>query len=203
MRLLASLCLTACVGACFTAALACAQSQTGEIRLDVKDETGAAIEASGSIEGLATGVHRDFATDGQGAHTLTGLPFGIYRLQIGRDGFATQSIRLEVRSAAPIMRTIVLPIAAVATTVEVSDSVTLVNPQATSAAQYIRPDELRDRESSGPGRSFIDLVNQQPTECCIRGDRNTRFNTWWMAFRSTTIDRRHSRRAWAWMSSIR
>src|SRR5437764_5519050 len=120
MRLLAFLCLTAC----FTALLTYGQSQAGEIRLDVKDETGAAIEASGSIEGLATGVHRDFQTDGQGAHTLTGLPFGVYRLQIGRDGFATQSLRLEVRSVSPIMRSVVLPIAALATTDEASDAVT-------------------------------------------------------------------------------
>jgi hypothetical protein len=147
---------------CLTTAVACGQSLSGEIRLEVKDATGAAIEASGSIEGLATGVHRDYRTDAQGMHTFAALPFGTYRLQIGRDGFAAQSIRVDVRSGTPIQQTVTLAVAAIATTVEVSDSVTLVNPQATSAAQYIRPEELRDRESGAPGRSFIDLVNQQP-----------------------------------------
>jgi hypothetical protein len=154
MRLLAFFCLMT--------AVACGQSLSGEIRLEVKDATGAAIEASGSIEGLATGVHRDYRTDAQGTHTFAALPFGTYRLQIGRDGFATQFIRVDVRSEAPLQRTVTLAVAVIATTVEVSDSVTLVNPQATSAAQYIRPEELRDRESGAPGRSFIDLVNQQP-----------------------------------------
>jgi hypothetical protein len=154
MRLLAFFCLTT--------AVACGQSLAGEIRLEVKDATGAAIEATGSIEGLATGVHRDYRTDARGMHTFTGLPFGTYRLQIGRDGFAAQSVRVDVRSEAPIQQTVTLAVAVIATTVEVSDSVTLVNPQATSAAQYIRPEELRDRESGAPGRSFIDLVNQQP-----------------------------------------
>ena len=154
MRLLTFLCLAT--------AVACGQSLTGEIRLEVKDATGAAVEASGSIEGLATGVHRDYRTDAQGTHTFTALPFGTYRLQIGRDGFASQSVRVDVRSEAPIQQTVTLAVAAIATTVEVSDAVTLVNPQATSAAQYIRPEELRDRESGSPGRSFIDLVNQQP-----------------------------------------
>jgi carboxypeptidase family protein len=154
MRLLAFFCLTA--------AVACGQSLAGEIRLEVKDATGAAIEASGLIEGLATGVHRDYQTDARGTHTFTGLPFGTYRLQIGRDGFAAQSVRVDVRSEAPIQQTVTLAVAVIATTVEVSDAVTLVNPQATSAAQYIRPEELRDRESGAPGRSFIDLVNQQP-----------------------------------------
>ena len=147
---------------CLTTAVACGQGLTGKIRLEVKDETGAAIEASGSIEGLATGIHRDFRTDAQGTHTFTALPFGTYRLQIGREGFAAQSIRVDVRSEAPIQQSVTLAVAPIATTVEVSDSVTLVNPQGTSAAQYIRPDELRDRESAAPGRSFIDLVNQQP-----------------------------------------
>lgn len=142
--------------------MACGQSLAGEIRLEVKDATGAAVEASGSIEGLATGVHRDYRTDAQGTHTFTALPFGTYRLQIGRDGFAAQSVRVDVRSEAPIQQIVTLAVAAIATTVEVSDAVTLVNPQATSAAQYIRPEELRDRESGPPGRSFIDLVNQQP-----------------------------------------
>jgi hypothetical protein len=142
--------------------VACGQSLAGEIRLEVKDATGAAIEASGSIEGLATGVHRDYRTDARGMHTFTGLPFGTYRLEIGRDGFAAQSVRVDVRSEAPIQQTVTLAVAVIATTVEVSDAVTLLNPQATSAAQYIRPEALRDRESGAPGRSFIDLVNQQP-----------------------------------------
>ena len=159
MRLLVFLCLM--MGLVYVGPMR-GQSLAGEIRLEVKDATGAAIEASGFIEGLATGVHRDYRTDAQGTHTFTSLPFGIYRLQIGRDGFATQSVRMDVHSEAPIQQNITLAVAELATTVEVSDSVTLVNPQATSAAQYIRPDELRDRESSAPGRSFIDLVNQQP-----------------------------------------
>jgi len=145
-----------------TTAVACGQSLAGEIRLEVKDATGAAIEASGSIAGLATGVHRNYRTDTRGMHTFTALPFGTYRLQIERDGFASQSVRVDVRSEAPIQQTITLAVAAIATTVEVSDSVTLVNPQETSAAQYIRPEDMRDRESGAPGRSFIDLVNQQP-----------------------------------------
>src|SRR6202049_2309601 len=120
MRLLAFLCLTT--------AVACGQSLAGEIRLEVKDASGAAIEASGTIEGLATGVHRDYRTDAQGAHSFTALPFGTYRLQIERDGFAAQSVRVDVRSEAPIQQTITLAVAAIATTVEVSDAVTLVNP---------------------------------------------------------------------------
>ena len=42
---------------CLAAALSFGQS-AGQIRLQVKDATGAAVEAAGLIQGLATGVHR-------------------------------------------------------------------------------------------------------------------------------------------------
>ena len=56
---------------CLGAALSYAQN-VGEIRLAVKDATGASVQAGGTIEGLATGVHRDFQTDDKGLHTFTG-----------------------------------------------------------------------------------------------------------------------------------
>ena len=87
---------------CLGAALSYAQN-VGEIRLAVKDATGASVQAGGTIEGLATGVHRDFQTDDKGLHTFTGLPFGIYAIDVKRDGFAPKSLRVEVRTEAPVL----------------------------------------------------------------------------------------------------
>jgi len=144
------------------AAFARAQSVTGEIRLQVHDPSGAALEASGSLQGLATAVRRSFRTDADGYYALTKLPMGIYRLQIARDGFAPQSIRVEVRSENPIEQIVTLGIAGVQTTVDVREEETLLNPEATSAAQHLGPDQLRYRSSAAPGRSVIDMVNVQP-----------------------------------------
>ena len=79
---------------------------TGEIRLEVKDASGAGMRASGLLELLATGSRRRFQVDGQGWHTLANVPLGRYRLEISRDGFATQSTILEIQSAAPVTRSI-------------------------------------------------------------------------------------------------
>ena len=56
----------------------------GEIRLQVKDPSGAALQASGHVTGPA--VDRAFRTDAQGAFSLSGLAFGQYRLDISRPG---------------------------------------------------------------------------------------------------------------------
>ena len=153
LRLTAALCLCA--------ALSYGQN-VGEIRLAVKDATGASVQAAGTIEGLATGVHRDFQTDDKGLHAFTGLPFGIYAINVKRDGFAPKSLRVVLRTEAPVAESVTLAVAAVETTVLVHEAETLLNPEAVSSAQFAGPDQLRTRASSAPGRSVVDIVNSQP-----------------------------------------
>src|SRR5579862_9760000 len=145
--------------------LAFAQLQTGEIRLEVKDTSGVAMDAAGTLESLSAGVRRTFET-GQtgttGTHTFTALPFGRYRLLVGHPGFATQDITFEVRSAVPISRSVVLDITPIQSVIEVHDQATLLDTESTGAAQHLGPDDLQNRPTSAPGRSVIDLVNQQP-----------------------------------------
>ena len=129
----------------------------GEIRLAVKDATGASVRAGGTIEGLATGVHRDFQTDDKGLHSFTALPFGIYAIDVKRDGFAPKSLRVEVRTEAPVIQGVTLAVAAVETTVLVHEAETLLNPEAVSSAQFAGPDQLRSRASSAPGRFRVSL----------------------------------------------
>jgi hypothetical protein len=50
---------------------------------------------------------------------LTGLPFGRYRLEVSKAGFATQSIAVDVKSAAPLERMLVLALASQATRMDV------------------------------------------------------------------------------------
>jgi len=138
------------------------QLQTGEIRLEVKDQSGSAMEATGMLESLSAGVRRTYQTDGQGAHTFGSLPFGRYRLEVGRTGFATQEFLIEVRSAVPLPKAVTLAVSAAETTVEIREQGTLLDTQGTGAAQHLGPDVLDSRKSSAPGRSLVDLVDQQP-----------------------------------------
>ncbi len=96
-----------------------AQEPAGEIRLEVKDPSGAAMQASGWLQSLVTGAGSSFETDVRGTYTLGGLPFGRYRLEVSKSGFATQSVVIEVQSEIPILRTVTLPLGTAAYRVEV------------------------------------------------------------------------------------
>jgi outer membrane receptor protein involved in Fe transport len=96
------------------------QTPTGQIHLEVKDPSGASLEATGKLESLTpAGAPRSFQTDARGTYTLDGLPFGRYRLEISKTGFATQSVVVDVQSAAPISRTVTLALGTQSSKVEV------------------------------------------------------------------------------------
>lgn len=99
---------------------AISQVNTGEIRLQVSDPSGAALKANGRVAG--PGTDRTFQTDAQGAFTLSGLAFGRYRLEISSAGFASRIVAVEVNSATPVPQRITLLIQGV------SSSVTVFSP---------------------------------------------------------------------------
>jgi outer membrane receptor protein involved in Fe transport len=85
-----------------------AQGSAGEIRLDIKDPSGASMRASGRLENLQTGASRGFLTDTNGKFTLADLNFGRYKLEVSGQGFVTQSLLIDVQSSNPISRTITM-----------------------------------------------------------------------------------------------
>lgn len=85
-----------------------AQSTTGELRLEVKDTSGAAMKASGRLQNLDTGTDRRFQTDAQGRYHVSSLPYGRYRIEVSRSGFAAQSVQLDVQSETPVLQTFTL-----------------------------------------------------------------------------------------------
>ena len=70
------------------------------------------MKASGKLRGLSTGVQRSFQTDAQGTYSFAGLTYGRYLLEVSRSGFATQSVSIDVPSAAPVSRTVTMTLAA-------------------------------------------------------------------------------------------
>jgi len=103
----------------FVTATLWGQAPEGEIRVQVKDPSGAPMQASGKLESLAGGAARDFQTDAQGMVVVGNLPFGRYRLQISKSGFTTQSISIDVQTAAPVTRSVSMEIGAQAAKVDV------------------------------------------------------------------------------------
>jgi hypothetical protein len=83
------------------AAIHFAQSGTGELRLTVTDPAGLPIQSAVDIVSQANEIRQRFDTDDRGTLTATRLPFGTYHVEVARNGFATFSGLVEIRSALP------------------------------------------------------------------------------------------------------
>ena len=92
---------------------------SGQIQLSVTDPSGGAIQATGRIENPSAKVSTEFLTDAEGHYTSQQLPMGHYRLEVSRAGFATRSLAVNVSSATPVTRTIVLNLATQSTKIDV------------------------------------------------------------------------------------
>jgi outer membrane receptor protein involved in Fe transport len=94
-------------------------SRRGEIRLQITDPSGAALRARCVLSGLSSSVNISTQTNAQGVWTARDLPFGRYRLEISRNGFASQALELDIESAVAVTRNIILKLQNIATAVTV------------------------------------------------------------------------------------
>ena len=134
-----------------TAALVLAQQPTGEVRIEVKDPSGAVVKAAGTLLNPDTGLKRTFRTDARGMYGFAGLPYGRYQLQVSRSRFATQSLEIDVQGSQPISRTITLALANTASEVDVIATTPLAGTDLTTSqiAGPVRTATAADVESSG------------------------------------------------------
>jgi outer membrane receptor protein involved in Fe transport len=107
------------------------QVPSGEIRVQVKDPSGAPMQASGKLEGIAGRVVRDFQTDAMGTIVLGDLPYGRYRLELSKAGFATQSVTIAVQSATPVSRDLTLALVSQTSKVDVVSATPLAGTDLT------------------------------------------------------------------------
>ncbi len=135
---------------------------TGELRLEVKDPSGKAIETSGKLENLSTGVSQSFQTDAQGRRRFENLPYGRYRLEIFKEGFATQSLLIDLQSTAPLERTVTLALGALAFKVDVIASTPLpgVDLEPNEIPAPAQAATRRDIEQSG-ALDLSDFLNRR------------------------------------------
>jgi len=128
-----------------------AQSPQGEIRVQIKDPSGAPMQASGKLARVEGKVARDFQTDAQGMTVLGNLPYGRYRLEISKDGFVTQSVQIDVKSGTPIARTITMVLSGQAAKVDVISETPLAGTdlQINQIAAPVQTATATDIENSG------------------------------------------------------
>ena len=140
----------------------CAQTNVGELRLKVTDQAGLGVKSSVQLVSEGNQVRKTLFTDDGGNLVAKLLPFGVYRLEVQREGFAPFSDSIEIRSAISAEYHVTLRIAPMSTSVTVKDEDTLIDPHSSGTINRIGKDEIADRVTSLPGRSLQDLVNSQP-----------------------------------------
>lgn len=138
----------------------------GEIRLQIKDSSGAGLRASGNIAGSAT--YRSFQTDVHGTASLNGLAFGRYQLHIWSSGFGSRFIDVDVNSASPVFRDVTLQVEGGTTTITVFSSAP-IGPENQSRDQIPVPMQgltAKNLEDSN-ALDLADLMNKRLTSVYI------------------------------------
>lgn len=138
------------------------QTNTGELRLTVTDPSGLPIPAAVQLTSDANQFRQALDTDEQGSLTVRRLPFGRYRIEVSREGFANFTGLVDVRSALPTEYRVTLTLAPVQAQVTVSTDATLLDEGRTGTINRVGTDTLQQRLTALPGRSLPDLVNTQP-----------------------------------------
>src|SRR5437868_5924213 len=103
------------------------QTNTGELRIAVTDQSHLPIPATVEIISTSNDYHRTFEAAADGKVVARRLAFGIYRVELRREGFARSSELVEVRSSLPIEKTFTLGVQGIETTVVVTDADTLID----------------------------------------------------------------------------
>jgi hypothetical protein len=149
------------VAICISGA-AIAQNNTGELRLEIRDDSGALVSATAELVNEATKTERKVDLASSGRYAFKNLLFGHYVLAVSKAGFSRTSQPVEISSAVPRSLKIVLTIQPIQTSVEVKDSDTLLDTERTGVAYYTGSREIAERRVSAPGRGLIDLAVLQP-----------------------------------------
>jgi outer membrane receptor protein involved in Fe transport len=156
-----------CFLLCVIAALLCpllarGQASTGQIRLEVKDPSGSAMQASGKLENIQSGVVRRFQTDARGTFTFDNIPYGRYRIELFQPGFATQTVLADVQSGTPVTTTIKMALSATFDRVDVVAATPLagVDLERSEIAAPVQTATSRDIENSG-AVNLADFLNRR------------------------------------------
>ena len=139
-----------------------AQRARGELRIEVHDPQGAALPCTAELVSDGNQFHRNVQIAHDGRYVVQDLFFGVYRLRVKAEGFAQWTDVVEVRSEVPVIIAVTLGLARVTTQVEVTDSVTLLDPNRTGTPYSIGHRALAENLVAQPGRNLSDLVNTLP-----------------------------------------
>ncbi len=139
-----------------------AQHDRGELEIEVHDQQGAALAASGELVSEGNQFHLSFQVGEEGRYSAQDLAFGVYRLSLTLAGFAPSTQLVEIRSMVPQHLTVTLGLKPLETQVEVTEEGTLVDTTRTNTVYTIGSQTIDEQMPSQPGRGVQEVVNAQP-----------------------------------------
>src|SRR5229473_2919292 len=154
--------MCSCLFALLWVAAQFGQSNTGELRLTVTDPAGLPVQSAVELVSEANQLRQTLETDTDGTLVAKRLPFGRYRIEVSRIGFATSAGLIDLQSILPTEYHVTLGLAPLQTQVTVGPDATLLDFHRTSTLNRIGADTLQHRLTALPGRSLPELVNTQP-----------------------------------------
>lgn len=146
----------------FSAVSMFAQREGGAIRLEVRDPKGDPLIASVALVSELNHVQRSFKTNSHGDFVASQLPFGLYRLEVTHAGFVPYSRLIQVRSEVPLTVLVKLGLAPVRSSINVTDSTTLIDPERSRAVYSVGRKVLDERVPAQMGRGVTNAVNSEP-----------------------------------------
>ena len=106
-------------------------------------------------------IDRSVMSDANGAFEITGLPAGVFQVEVTKPGFGTERIeRLELTVNQTATLPITLTVASVKAQVNVSDVVPLLQTTTSSTGETITPRQIEDMPLNG--RNYLDLMQLVP-----------------------------------------
>jgi outer membrane receptor protein involved in Fe transport len=137
-----------------------AQSQTGKLQLQVNDQSGAPMEATGTIQDVGAGVSQKFRTDSQGKYTSPNLPFGRYRLEVSQTGFANRTLLFDLDTQS-ISKTVTMALGTVRYGVDVVSPTPLpgIDLDPNQVAAPVQKADAQDIQQSG-ALDLADFLNR-------------------------------------------
>src|SRR5262249_31190893 len=134
-----------------------AQNSMGELRLTVSDPGGLPLQSSVTLTSEANQLTEHIETDAGGALVAKRLPFGRYRLEVARTGFATYTALVDIQSALPMPYHVTLSLAPIQSQVTVSPDETLLDVYQSSTVNRVGAETLQRRITALPGRSLSNV----------------------------------------------
>ncbi len=138
------------------------QRMEGDLTILIRDSVGQVLSAHVELTNPLAGFTIDGYADAKGKLHFRHLPTGAFELRIDHPGFHSQSERIAISSALPIVRQYVLKIASLKTILTVKENASLVHTGQVGTASRIGRTRLNENPFSTMGRSMINAVNTLP-----------------------------------------